>query len=152
MNWGAYFTLAVLSTIKFMFAPVAGLKLKLSFLETYLSCVSGALICAVVFYFGANFFMLRAQNKRLIKYRKSVEQGTPIKRKKNFTRVNKTIVRVKRSIGIIGISLWAPFFLSVPLGSIVVAKFYHKKKMAFPLILIGIFINGFVSTFITYLF
>jgi uncharacterized membrane protein len=152
MNWGAYFSLAILSTIKFMFAPVGGIGFGLTFIETYLSCVAGAIICAVVFYFGANYFMQRAQEKRKKRYHESLRSGIPLKRKRNFTRMNKTVVKVKRSIGIIGIGMWAHFFLSVPIGSIVVAKFYRKKKMAFPLIVIGIFINGFVSTTITYLF
>ena len=152
MNWLAYLSLAGLSSIKFMFAPVLGLNLRLSFLETYLSCVAGAIITAIVFYFGANYFMRRAHEKRVEKYRKSVESGNPIKRKKNFTRVNKAVVRVKKSIGIVGIAMWAPFFLSVPIGSIVTAKFFRKRKITFVIILCGIFLNGFVSTLITYLF
>jgi len=152
MNWGAYLFLAGLSSIKFMFAPLGGLGFGLSFIETYLSCVSGAIITAIIFYFGADYFMQRAQNKRIEKYKKSLETGEPIKRKKNFTRLNKAVVKVKRSIGIFGIAMWAPFFLSVPIGSIVVAKFYRKKKIAFPIIILGTFVNGFISTTLTYLF
>jgi uncharacterized protein (DUF2062 family) len=152
MNWVAYLTLAGLSSIKFMFAPVAGLHWPLSFLETYLSCVCGAIITAVIFYFGANYFMKRAHKKRIEKYRHSLETGIPLKRKKNFTRVNKTVVKVKRSLGVFGIAMWAPFFLSVPIGSIVTAKFFGRKKITFPIIVLGIFFNGFVSTVITYLF
>lgn len=135
-----------------MFAPLVGLGLHLSFTETYFSCVGGAIITAVVFYFGANYFMQRAQDKRIRKYKESLEMGVPVKRKKNFTRVNKAVVKVKRSIGIFGIAMWAPFFLSVPIGSIVVAKFYRKKKIAFPIIILGIFVNGFISTTLSYLF
>ncbi len=152
MNWGAYLFLAGFSTIKFMFAPVAGLGFHLSFLETYLSCVAGAIITACVFYFGATYFMKRAHEKRVQKYLQSLELGVPLKQKRSFTRVNKGIVRVKRSIGIFGIAMWAPFFLSVPIGSIVTAKFFGKRKITFFIILTGIFFNGFVSTLITYLF
>ncbi|MCR9172221.1 MAG: hypothetical protein NXI10_07000 [bacterium] len=152
MNWLAYLTLAGLSSIKFMFAPAFGLVWKLSFLETYLSCVTGAIITAVIFYYGANYFMRRNHQKKVEKYRKSIAEGTTYKRKKNFTRINKAVVRVKRSIGIFGISMWAPFFLSVPIGSIVTAKFFGKRKITFFIIVCGIFVNGFVSTLITYLF
>ncbi len=152
MNWLAYLSLAGLSSIKFMFAPVLGLNLNLSFIETYFSCVTGATLTAIVFYFGANFFMRRAHQKRVEKYRKKVESGIPFKRKRNFTRMNKTVVRVKKSIGIFGIAMWAPFFLSVPIGSIITAKFFGKRKITFVIILCGIFLNGFVSTLITYLF
>ena len=135
-----------------MFAPVLGLNLKLSFLETYLSCVSGAIVTAIVFFFGANYFMKRAHQKRVAKYRESIETGTPLKQKKTFTRINKAVVRVKKSIGIFGIAMWAPFFLSVPIGSIITAKFFGKRKITFVIILFGIFLNGFISTLITYLF
>ncbi|XOV67160.1 MAG: hypothetical protein ACFHU9_16185 [Fluviicola sp.] len=135
-----------------MFAPVAGLGFKLSFIETYLSCVTGAFLTALVFYFGANYFMKRAHQKRVDKYQESLKTGIPLKRKKNFTRINKAVVRVKRSIGIFGIAMWAPFFLSVPIGSIVTAKFFGKRKITFPIIVLGICFNGFVSTSITYLF
>ena len=59
---------------------------------------------------------------------------------------------MKRSIGIIGITFWAPFFLSIPLGSIIAAKFYGHKKQAYPLIVLGIFLNGLVTTSFAYLF
>lgn len=135
-----------------MFAPVVGLHWPLSFLETYLSCVSGAIVTAFVFYFGANHFMHRNHQKKVQKYRKSIEEGIPYKRKKNFTRINKYIVGVKTSIGLFGIAMWAPFFLSVPIGSIITAKFFGKRKITFLIILCGIFLNGFISTLITYLF
>lgn len=152
MNWIAYITLAGLSSIKFMFAPVAGLGFKLSFLETYLSCISGAFLTALIFYFGANYFMKRTHQKKVEAYLESVKNGTPLKQKKNFTKVNKTVVRVKRSIGIFGIAMWAPFFLSVPIGCIVTAKFFGKRKITFPIIVLGVCFNGFVSASITYLF
>ena len=38
---------------------------------------------------------------------------------------------MKRSVGIIGIAFWAPFFLSIPLGSIITAKFYGDNKNTF---------------------
>lgn len=152
MNWLAYLSLAGLSSIKFMFAPVAGRGFELTFLETYLSCITGAFITALIFFFGANFFMKRAHQKRVNKYLESIKNGTPLKHKKNFTRMNKAVVRVKRSIGIFGIAMWAPFFLSVPIGSIVTAKFFGKRKITFPIIVLGICFNGLVSTTITYLF
>jgi hypothetical protein len=83
---------------------------------------------------------------------KSIESGTPIEPKRKFTRMNKLIVRMKKSIGIIGISFWAPLFLSIPGGSIIAAKFYGKNPMTFPLIVVGIFFNGLIITSITYLF
>ncbi len=152
MNIGIYTSLFFLSTVKFMFAPMSGPALGLTFFETYLSCVGGAIFSAAIFYFSANYFMRRAREKYLRKVQRSIENGTPLKQKRNFTRVNKLVVRIKRSMGLIGISFWAPLFLSIPGGSIVTAKFYGKKSITFPLIVAGIFFNGAVITGITYLF
>ena len=135
-----------------MFAPVNGPLIGLSFLETYLSCVAGGIFGAAVFYFSAGYFMRRANENRLKLLRERLEKGLPIVHKKKFTRMNKLVVKLKSSIGIIGISFWAPFFLSVPIGSIITAKFYGDQKKTFLLIIAGMSLNGLVTTGIVYLF
>lgn len=133
-----------------MFAPLGGPHLKLTFLETYFACVGGAILSASVFYFSAEYFLKRARKKRHAISEKSKAEGKIYIPKKNFTRTNKFIVRIKKSVGIIGTCFWIPFFLSIPLGSIVTAKFYGKKKKTFPLIILGIFINALITTTISY--
>jgi uncharacterized membrane protein len=150
MHWHYYISLFLVSTIKFLFAPFAGPKLHLTFFETYFSCVAGAIVSAVVFYFSSEFFMIRAHKKRIAKIRMAEAQGLEVKHKKKFTRMNKLIVRIKHRLGIIGISIYAPLFLSVPIGSIIAAKFYGKDKRTFPLIVLGMFINGAITTGIAY--
>lgn len=152
MKWGLYLSLAAFSMIKFMFAPIGGPNLGLNFFETYFSCVVGAIIAAVFFYFSSGYFMRQAHLKKVSKIKKALESGVEIKRKKVFTRTNKTIVRVKRKFGIWIMALYAPLFLSVPVGSIITAKFYRKEKLTFPIILIGIFVNGLITTGIAFLF
>jgi len=49
MNWGAYLGFFGLAMIKFLFAPFGGPLAKLTFIETYLSCISGAIFCAIIF-------------------------------------------------------------------------------------------------------
>ena len=150
MKLGILTSLFFLSTVKFMFAPLGGPHLKLTFIETYLACVAGAIFSATIFYFSAEYFLLRARRKRHQAYEKSKNEGIPMKRKRNFTRMNKLIVRIKKSLGIIGTCFWVPFFLSIPLGSIVTAKFYGKRKKTFLLIVLGIFFNALVTTTISY--
>jgi len=133
-----------------MFAPLGGPHLELSFIETYLACCGGAVFSATIFYFSAEYFLKRSRKKRHAAYEKSKLEGTPIEQKRNFTRMNKLIVRIKKSMGILGTCFWVPFFLSIPLGSIVTAKFYGKRKKTFPLILVGIFFNALVTTTISY--
>ncbi|MFN6077173.1 MAG: hypothetical protein ACK46Y_16565 [Fluviicola sp.] len=149
MNWGAYLGFFGLAMIKFLFAPFGGPLAKLTFIETYLSCVSGAIFCAIIFYFSAEFFMIRAHKKRKLLIQQAKEKGVELKRKKVFTKTNKAIVKMKR-LGIVGISFYAPFFLSVPIGSIISAKFFGKDKRTFPLIVLGIGVNGLITTGLAY--
>ncbi|MFN5984961.1 MAG: hypothetical protein ACK476_02405 [Fluviicola sp.] len=149
MNWGAYLGFFGLAMIKFLFAPFGGPLAKLTFIETYLSCVSGAIFCAIIFYFSAEFFMIRAHKKRKLLIQQAKEKGVELKRKKVFTKTNKAIVKMKR-LGIVGICFYAPFFLSVPIGSIISAKFFGKDKRTFPLIVLGIGVNGLITTGLAY--
>ena len=151
MNWGVI-SLFGLSTVKFSFAPFGGKIAGLIFIETYVSCCSGAIVSAAIFYFLSNYFIKKSIEKNAKIRKHFLDQGMPIPVKKRFTRMNKWVIRMKRSIGIIGITFWAPFFLSIPLGSIITAKFYGHNKNTFLLILTGILLNGLITTGITYIF
>lgn len=135
-----------------MFAAIPGSVAGIPFIHTYLTTAIGGTFGAAVFYFTAELFMV-INNRKLAKKREEAKaNGVELKEKKRFTRLNKFIVRIKSRLGIVGISFWAPFFLSVPIGSIVAAKFYGKKKITFLLITVGMFINGLVTTGVAYLF
>jgi hypothetical protein len=58
-----------------------GPNLKLSFFETYLSCVAGAFLAAFIFYFSSEFFLKRAHQARKEKIRKALETGIELKYK-----------------------------------------------------------------------
>ena len=60
--------------------------------------------------------------------------------------MNKLIVKIKRTLGIYGVCLFAPLFFSIPGGTIISAKFYGKDKRTFLLILFGIVVNGAITT------
>lgn len=152
MKWGALTSIFLIATTKSMVAPLPGPKFQLSFLETYLATVLGAIVGAAIFYFAAEFFMLRSLKKRDKKRKIAHSKGLPFKEKKKFTMINRLMVRIKRSLGIVGLSFWAPFFMSIPIGAVVVAKFYGKRKITFPLICIGIGLNGLITTSIAYMF
>jgi hypothetical protein len=152
MKWGALSGLFLLSTIKFMFTPVGGPIADLTFFETYFSCVAGGCFGAAVFYFSGNYFINRAEAKYEALKAKHLATGTPFQAKKKFTKMNRFVIRIKTRLGIIGTSFWVPFLLSVPIGSIITAKFYGHDKRTFPLIVLGMFINGLITTGLVYLF
>lgn len=122
----------------------------LSFMETYLSVALGGVFTAAIFFYSANYFMHRAKHKLEKLRQEHIEKGTAFVEKRKFTWVNRKIVKVKMTLGIYGTALWAPLFLSVPLGSIITAKFFGDDKRTFPLIVLGMFINCGITTGITY--
>lgn len=141
-----YITFALFSTWKFMFTPLAGPAAGLSFYETLFSCLSGGYLSASLFYFSSNYFMNLHQQRKIRRMKKV------IKLSKKHTKTNKTIILIKHKLGKWFICWLVPLFLSLPLGSIIVAKFYRHQKNTFLLILLGVTINGTIITGGTYLF
>jgi hypothetical protein len=144
--WGKLLGLFALSAFKFMFGPFGGPPMGLSFIETYLSCIFGAMASATIFFFASDYFFKKVQEKKAIQR----ANGTLVA-KKAFTKTNKMIVKLKRKVGIMGIAFIAPFLLSIPLGTIITAKFYGKRKVTYPLILLGICCTGAITTSLAYL-
>jgi hypothetical protein len=151
MPWGSYLTVFFLSTFKFLFAPFTGELLQLAYWETILVCFLGGSASAALFFFSSEFFIIRSIRNRRRRKEDALQMGMVWVDKRRFTRTNKFIVRMKRSFGIYGICFWAPFFLSVPIGSIITAKFYGKEKRSFPLVILGMAINSTIMTSLVYL-
>ncbi|PHR47328.1 MAG: hypothetical protein COA32_07870 [Fluviicola sp.] len=147
-----YATLVFFSTWKFMFAPILGFASGFTFLETFISCMIGALISSSVFYFGSNYFMQKSLERTVKRNKKREAIGRYTKTKKVFTKTNRRIVSIKKSIGIYGACYLFPFFLSIPLGSIITAKFYKHQKKTYFLIILFLSINCLIVTSATYLF
>lgn len=141
MNWGLISLGFVLGTFKFLFGHWS---LYLAFeyhgfqtlVEIFVSVTAGAWAMMTPFYFGSSYFMRRAKLKRELKEEIARAKGIEIKRKKKFTWMNKTIVKVKSTLGIYGITFLAPLFLSIPGGAVVCAKFFGGQKKTFPLMLL----------------
>jgi hypothetical protein len=150
MNFATYSTFFLLSTVKFLFTPFGGPAAGLTFFETYFSCLAGAFFSGTIFYFLGEFLLRRAREKKHAAYHESLKTGIAIKQKKTFTPLNKGVVKMKRKLGIVGISFFAPLFMSVPVGTIVTAKFFGKNKFTYPLILLGMVCNGLLTTGIAF--
>ena len=147
-----YVWLVFLSTWKFMFAPIIGFASGFSFMETFICCMIGALISSSIFYFGSNYFMQRSLERTVRRNKKREAKGKSTRTKKVFTKTNRRIVSIKKSIGIYGACYLFPFFLSIPLGSIITAKFYKHKKKTYFLIMLFLTVNCLIVTSATYLF
>lgn len=134
-----------------MFTPLGGPAAGLTFFETYFVCVAGGSFGAAVFFFSGSYFINRAEEKYEAQKSKFLKDGTPFKRKKKFTKMNRLVIKMKSRLGIVGISFWVPFLLSVPIGSIITAKFYGHDRRTYPLIVVGMFVNGVLTTGVAFL-
>jgi len=151
MPWVALSTVFLGGTVKFMVSPALGPALDLSYFQTFMANALGAIVSMVFFYYSANFFMKRHHHKQIKKQQDRLHKETNASKKKVFTRRNKLIVRLKNKIGHIPFALWAPFFLSIPIGSIITAKFFGKRKSTLWLMITGIFLNNTITVSFVYL-
>jgi len=114
-----------------VFSPVVALKF--SFLTGLIMNISAGFTGVSFFFFLSDYFMERAHKKRV----RRLINGTA-KPKRIFTLVNKFLVRGKRKLGLFGIAILTPMFISIPLGSIITAKFFTHKKWAYPSLLLAV--------------
>ena len=129
------------SMIKFLFAPATSRLIEGNHIVlTYLVCVTGAMTGASICYYLSVYVINLTQARRA---RKGIK-------KKVFTKKNKIIIRTKNSLGIVGLALLTASFISIPLGTIITAKFYRHKKGAILYIFGAIIIVGFFTTLISY--
>jgi len=124
INWLAFFHILKVDEIE------------LTFFNLFVPGYLGAVFCMSIFYYSSDFFIKRAIKKRMFLRNKALAEGKLFIEKKKFTRINKTLIKIKQRLGIYAITFLAPHFLSIPGGSIVCAKFYGKRKITFPLMLL----------------
>jgi hypothetical protein len=139
MNIGLMITGFWIGTIKFLFAhwAIFGISQgKAHYYEIFISATAGAWASMAFFYYSSGYLMKRAAVKRKEKWLIALEKGLPPPPQKFFTRTNKLVVKTKRAIGIYGVTIIAPLFLSIPIGSIICAKFFGEDKRTFPLMLL----------------
>ncbi len=151
MNWGILSSIFFLGAFKFLFSAIPGAVADIPYWHTMIASGTGAIVSGIFFYSAADYFRRRSF-ERMIKRKKEAEkEGIKFKEKRKFTKLNKGIVYTKRFMGVFGITLICPLFLSVPIGAIIAAKFYGKRKETLPLILIGLAVHSVWLTLFHYL-
>jgi hypothetical protein len=149
MNWSYIASVFFVATFKFMLAPFTGSALP--FWENYLACAAGGSFSAGIFYFSSELILHYTRKRKIKKQERLEKLGKETTPKKKFTKTNRLIIHIKHKLGIYGICFWAPFFLSIPIGCIIAAKFYGKLKKTYPLIVLGMFLNALILCGIVYL-
>ena len=155
MNWMYFLTQFGFGTVKYLFSQWGALafiktagNIELTFFNIFVPTYLGAVVSMSIFYFSSDFLMERAHKKRELKLKEAKEQGVVLKQKKIFTKMNKLMVKAKQRFGIYMLTIIAPLFFSIPLGSIICAKFYGDKKKTFPLMVLFTGLYGVLTTFL----
>lgn len=129
-----------MSMVKFAFAQLMATGLGFGFLPTWLISSLGGCTGVMIFYFGSGWFMERALRR---KRRRAAEGKAP---KRSFTRTNRTIVRVKSRQGLSGLAFFTPVIISIPIGSVLAAKYFRHDKRTLPVLLSSVVMWGLVLT------
>ncbi|MCB9197319.1 MAG: hypothetical protein H6600_02595 [Flavobacteriales bacterium] len=148
MYWHVYFVTFGLAIVKFLFTPTIiygwySNELELSHWDVFIPMVLGALFGFNLCYWFAEYLMERAKKRRL----KAIKSGK-VKKKRNFTRLNKSIVKIKMSnSGMLLLSTVGLMLMSIPIGGIVLAKFYRNRHISYILATSMIIMMAFILTF-----
>jgi len=128
--------------LKFLFAAIVSYRFGHTYLETVLLTAAGATVGILVFYLGSARVLEWFRRRYMRKRASDIARG--IKPKRIFTRTNRMIVRMKQGYGVHGVAFILPPLLSVPLTSLLAAKYFRHDKRTLPLLLSSVVIWSFV--------
>ncbi len=152
----------LVSTVRYFYTPIFGLLIKLDFVSTVITMLTGGVLAFLIYYNMARLLFLlgkvmkpviaellpEAWNKKYINW--LIRRREKRKHKKKFTRRNRFIVKFKRNYGMYGIILLTPWLLSLILGAFLLRKYYSRRKEALPLAVLMIILQGLLLNFLFY--
>jgi len=125
MSWIALLYVFLLAHVKFLVTATIALATypQLSVDEIFIASSLGAISCFNIFYFISQKLYF-ADNKQL--------KNTKAKKSKTFKKRNRILIKMKQSkIGFLLVCTLAPLFLSIPIGTVVVVKFFGDNKKTY---------------------
>jgi hypothetical protein len=150
----------VIASIKFFWATPYAYLFRLNLVETFVMIELGGILGFLFFYSFFSFILKELKliwpliyyiTPRIFKVR--FEQWLDRRRYQRltankFTRRNKMIVRIRRKYGMLGIIIFTPVVLSIPVGAFIGTKYFHHKRSFIPVMLLSIFVWGIISVFL----
>ncbi len=125
----------ITSMVKFAFSPLLSLTLGYSLPQTILITGLGGCIGVTVFFLGSGWILGRIEDWRLT----AINDGRRVS-PRSFTRTNKMIVKVKRNQGLNGLAVITPIIISIPIGTILAAKYFRHDKRTLPVLFSSVLI------------
>jgi hypothetical protein len=127
----------------FKIATPFALASNLNFAQTFISLSVGGTIGVFISFFGGQYILQRWFSK------------PSASKKKIFTKTNRLVVKVLKSYGLLGLAAITPPILSVPVGSIIAARFnikyFKNTKYVVTYLLISVYVWALILSAITYI-
>ncbi len=142
MSIGVLISAFFFSGLKLLFTPMA---LAAAYSNNFQMLFEIAIICGIGSVFSALIFFFVGKGLDKIG-----QQSQKKSKKINFKR-NRKIIRIKERFKLFGTSMTIGI-ISVPLGSILVGKYFGNEKKAIPTLILASFIWSFGVTYITAFF
>jgi hypothetical protein len=149
-HWLKILEVLLIASVKFLFAPFEAERYGFNFGQSFAITTLGGIIGILAFYFAGSYIATWWRHTMAVV--KSIFLRRPAavierKPKKNFTRSRRFIVGVKLKFGLFGIAFITPCIISIPIGTIVAAHFFRKRRpvilyMLVSLVLWSLVLNG----------
>ncbi|MCX6312753.1 MAG: hypothetical protein NT084_14115 [Bacteroidetes bacterium] len=130
-HWLKIVEVGLIASVKFLFAPFEAERYNFSFWESFAVTTIGGLVGIFVFYYAGS--KLTTWWRHIVALIKSLFMHKPVevierKHRKVFTRGRRFIIGIKMKFGLVGVAFVTPCLISIPIGTIVAANFYRKKR------------------------
>lgn len=137
------FIVFLLSSVKFLLAPGLSVGLGFGFGKTIIITTLGGVSGVFIFYyFGAFIFSVIDK----------IRGSKPKPKKPVFTRKKRMFVKFKVKYGLPGLALLTPTIISIPIGTIIAARYFHNPFRTIPVLSISVFLWSLFLTTIVYYF
>jgi ABC-type antimicrobial peptide transport system permease subunit len=137
----------LLSSTKFLTAPITALNIGFGYLQTLLITTIGGIIGVLFFFFLSNMIMLALQ-----KLSPSMRFSKTKTKKRKFTWKNKLIVRVKRDFGLVGLAALTPTILSIPVGTFLAARYFENRIKVLSYLIISVCVWSIIISSVVIIF
>jgi len=138
-------TVFLLSAVKLLFAPGAAIASGFSFGKTVLITSCGG--CAGVLFFYYTGFLLTEKMRELLLRVKLLPAAKPQSTETELSLKKSLVTRVRHRFGMIGLAVLTPAVISIPIGSVVSARFYRGNRYMLLLLLLSTVLWCFVLTY-----
>lgn len=148
-NFFEILAIVLLSSVKFLLAPSTAIAAGYGFLKTLVITFCGG-SSGIIFFYYFGGWTLKKLGCMGVSTTKVNEASIP--KRKIFTKKNKWIIKIKSKFGLAGLSLITPGIISIPIGSILAAKYFRRNPNTLAYLVASVFLWSLALTSISMLF